>query len=319
MFGVALLTMCSVLLSLNRSAFAQEATMSPAAPDLPGVTDVLVDDEHCRGAHVSTRPHNRKVVYHAPSATWFVFYGTGHWMATLGDAGADREMMAWRSSEDGRTFTAHAPQIVALDEGRVACVLFAQHEKRTGVHLYDPDLRNWSQPQVVGQGYKSKRACAVFDPGSRRLHIVYTDAGGDARHRALAAPYAAENWSPPLAQPGTRVAEQAGTNQGDDDLSLSADLSRDPAPLALVHRGPDLRLHLRYYDGTNWSARDVNIGLQDPAWTCDEASAIADFSHGLGFLYWCQRRDKKLRNAHNNIGQLRFCLVRDAARLFASE
>ena len=442
--------------------------VSKSEASLPGVTDVLVDGENCRGAHVTTRPHNRKVVYHAPSETWFVFYGTGHWLDKLGDAGLEKEMMAWRASSDGQTFSAfapavvgnghsssadvllvgnrifltetrwgywrqkagvpwkedgevwyyrstpdqpmffvpfevfpfdivgdrliagqpaealpgdkhvshagphygsmtrdtngylwvaaramadvnglatwvarttrpddiadwephtalfksagpgtHAPQILALDEGRVACVLFAKHEQMTVVYVYDPDSRSWGEPQVIGKGYESKRACAVFDPGSRRLHVVYTDSAGDARHRALSDPYGSADWSPPLDEPGTLAAEKAGANKGDDDLSLSVDISNDPAPLALVHRGPDLRLHLRYYDGRNWSPKDVKIGLQDPAWNCDEASAVADFSHGLGFVYWCQWKDPKVKEQKDGIGQLRFCLVKDVAGLFA--
>lgn len=39
------------------------------------VMDVLVDGENCRGAHVSTRPHNRKVIYHKGSDTWSVING----------------------------------------------------------------------------------------------------------------------------------------------------------------------------------------------------------------------------------------------------
>ena len=442
---------------------------------LSGVTDALIDGEHCRGAHVTTRPHNRKVVYDAAGGTWFVFHGTGHWLEKLGEAAIEREMIAWRASRDGKTFTglapaavgnghssssdvllagnrifltgtrwghwrlkagipayvdgkpvwhrdrinpdgpnytvpyevfpfeidgnrliagrevaalpgdkhvghagphygsltrdtngyfwvaaraltrtgpdgqlstwvartaraddisewaphtvlftssgpgSHAPQILALDDGRVACVLFAKYERMTAVFLYDPDAGVWGEPQVIGKGYQSKRACAVFDPGSRRLHVVYTDSEGDARHRALKTPYGPENWSPSLGDPGALVAEKAGANKGDDDLSLSADLSRNPASLALVHRGPDLRLHLRYYDGESWSPRDVKIGLQDAAWTCDEASAVADFSHGLGFVYWRQRKDPKLRKQEDGIGQLRFCRVRDVAALFAGE
>ncbi len=452
-----------------------EATMpqtTPAPVDgLPGVTDVLVDGEHCRGAHVSTRPHNRKVIYHGSSGTWFVFHGTGHWLDKLGDAGLGKEMLAWRASKDGQAFSSlapavvgnghsssadallvgdrifltharfghwrvkagisweeggkawyhrstpdrrmffapyevfpfaivddrlvaeeavealpgdahvghagphygsitrdtegylwvaarsqspehgwmatwtarttrpddinrwephhvlfkssgpgtHAPQIIALDEGRVACVLFAKHEQTTAVYVHDPASGAWGAPHVIGEGYQSKRACAVFDPGKRRLHVVYTDASGDARHRFLSAPYAAEDWSPPVDEPGILVADQAGANEGDDDLSLSADLSGNPGPLALIHRGPDLRLHLRYYDGTNWSAKDVRIGLHDPAWVCDEASAVADFSNGLGFLYWCQPADRKVREKRDGIGQLRFCLVRDVAGLFDTD
>ena len=74
--------------------FASTGTpqISPGAMgQLPGVTDVLVDGDNCRGAHVTTRPHNRKVAYHMPSKTWFVFYGTGHWMDKLGDAGVEKE------------------------------------------------------------------------------------------------------------------------------------------------------------------------------------------------------------------------------------
>jgi len=438
---------------------------------LPGVTDVIVDDENCRGAHVTTRPHNRKVVYHASSKTWFTFYGTGHWIDKLGDAGLEKEMIAWRSSNDGNTFSklspavvgnghssstdillagdrifltgtrwgywrqkagipwqkdgkayyhrstpsqrmffvpyevfpfdivdgqllvgqeaaalpgdahvghagphygsitrdtnghlwvaaraqspehgylatwvahtvrpdditawepqhvlfkssgpgTHAPQIIALDEGRVACVLFVKHEQMTSVYLYDPNSRTWGEPQIIGKGYQSKRASAVFDPGSRRLHVVYTDAVGDARHRALTAPYSLEDWSPPLNEPGILVAEKAGANRGDDDLSLSVNLSQNLAPLALVHRGPDLHLHLRYYDGENWSQKDVKVGLQDEAMTCDEASAVVDFSHGLGFVYWCQWKNKKVREEKNGIGQLRFCLVKDINALFTNE
>ena len=66
--------------------------------NLPGVTDVLVDGENCRGAHVSTRPHNRKVVFHKSSGTWFVFYGAGHWTEELGDEGRKKEMIVWRAS-----------------------------------------------------------------------------------------------------------------------------------------------------------------------------------------------------------------------------
>lgn len=432
-----------------------------------GFTDVLVDGENCRGAHVSTRPHNRKVVYHASSGTWFVFYGTGHWTEKLGEVGTEREMIGWRASKDGESFGSltpavvgnghssstdvllagdrifvtqtrwgfwrqkagipwkqdgkvyyhrgksdrpmffvpfevfpfdiagdlliagkptqvlpgdkhighagphygsitrdtdghlwvaarvaadakglatwvartsrpkdirdwqpyhtlfqssgtgtHAPQIIALDEGRVACVLFTQHEKRTSVYLYDPETETWGNPHVIGAGSQSKRASAVFDPGGRRLHVVYTDALGDARHRVLTGPYGPGDWSPSLEQRGALVARGAGANQGDDDLSLAADRSRNPAPLALIHRGQDLRLHLRYFDGAEWSPKDVKVGLQDSRFICDEASTVADFSHGLGFVYWCQWDDPKAKERHNGIGQLRFGLVKEVAALF---
>lgn len=438
------------------------------------VMDVLVDSVHCRGAHVSTRPHNRKVIYHEGSDTWYVFYGTGHWMETdpSNESLADQELIAWRSSTDsGATWSDHiaaiagnghsssscailagntiymsnmrwhywrqlagvpyeengriyyhrskpdtfmfyapyevfpfqiesgnlvlgqpsealpgdqhvmhagphygsmtrdsngylwvaaraltpasgggtsfdvwvarslrpddptewqphtvvfqgagggsvAPQVVALSSGRVACVIHAKYEAMTTVALYNPVGGTWSFPQRIGSGTGSKRTCAVFDPGSERLHVVYTDSAGDARHRACTAPYDSSNWSPPLSEPGAVVARQAGTNQGDDDLTLSVDRSQNPAPLALVHRGPDLRLHLSYYNGAIWGPGDVKIGSQDPRFTCDEATAVEDFSQGLGFLYWARWANAADDEQHHSIGHMRFCLVRDVASLF---
>ena len=94
-------------------AITTAAMSSPAEEvKLSGVTDVLVDGENCRGAHITTRPHNRKIVYHEPSGNWFIFYGTGHWLEELGDVGLNREMLAWRASRDGRTFSRFAPAVV---------------------------------------------------------------------------------------------------------------------------------------------------------------------------------------------------------------
>jgi hypothetical protein len=466
-----LIVRCALVL-LTLSACNQElpATDKEILKPLPGVTDVLVDGENCRGAHITTRPHNRKVLYHKPSKTWIIFYGTGHWIDVLGDKGNEKEMIAWRASKDGVTFTphapavvgnghssstdvlvigkhiilsnarfgywrskagipalvegkplwhpnrinrqkpnyfspyeiftfefigehlipgdvrialpgdahighagphygsitydtngflwvagralveangrlatwvsrtvhpntidkwephtvlfesagpgTHAPQIIALDNGWVACVLFAKYEKKTLFFLYNPVKEMWGSPHVISKGYMSKRASAVFDSGSRRLHIVYTDQKGDARHRLLEAPFGFNNWIPRLNEPGVLVAEKAGANKGDDDLSLSVNLSKIPAPLALVHRGPDLRLHLKYYDGKKWLRQDVIIGVENSRMSCDEASSVMDFSQGLGFLYWCQWKSPKLRKKMNGIGQLRFCLVKDVSALF---
>jgi hypothetical protein len=444
-----------------------------AAPAPSGVSDAQVDGENCRDYHLTTRPHNRKVVYYAPGRSWFVFYGLGRWQDRLGPAGYAKHVIVWRQSRDGTNFSAltpavagnghssstdviltgnriyvlgyrrnywqekagylgltvkeiaqrtgnasfskpayympgevfrfdiageklaeaglgvalpgdahvgtegpfygsitrdtnghlwvaaratatsngsfatwvarskrpddlrewephkvlftsgtpgtHAPQVIALDGGRVACVLFVKPELMTMVFLYDPASGTWKEPHILGKGYESKRASAVFDPGSRRMHVVYTDEAGVARHRFWAAPYSVASWSPALDKPGVLVAEQAGTNPGDDDLSLSANLSRKPAPLALLHRGPDQHLHLKYYDGKNWSPKDVQVGLQDPTISCDEVSAVADFSHGLGFAYYCMWKDAATRKAKDWRGQVRFGLVKDVAALFAGK
>ena len=462
-WGVAL----TVVLSVLAGGCAREST----AEDAGNVVDVLVDGENCRGAHVSTRPHNRKVVYHGRSGTWFVFYGTGHWLeAGKEEEMAPREMIAWRcSSDDGKTWsgmhravvgnghssstdvllsgdtiymtgtrwgywrqkanilwkqdgkvyyhrgsrdrpmfyaphevfgfkieggkltggkasaalpgdkhvmhaaphygsmtrdtkghlwvaaralskppgldvwvarseragdasawTEHevlfhstgpgtvAAQIIALGEGHVGCVIFAKHEQMTAVTFYDPGTGRWSEPEKIGTGSKrSKRTCGVYDAHTKRLHVVYTDERGDLRHRSCRAPYRTVDWSPPLAEAGTLVAVGAGTSAGDDDLTLSVDRSRKPAALALVHRGRDQRLHLRYYDGKAWLRKDVSIGLADERFGCDEASAVEDFSHGLGFIYWCQWLDDAEKRRHNAVGQMRFCLVKDVKALFS--
>jgi hypothetical protein len=83
-----------------------------------------------------------------------------------------------------------------------------------------------------------------------------------------------------------------------------------------VHRAPNLHLHLKYYDGDEWLPKDVKIGTQDQELTCDEASTVVDFSHGLGFLYWCKWKDPSVAEEKNLVGQMRFCLVRDVAGLF---
>ena len=60
------------------------------------ITPVIVDtDEYFTGGHVTTRPHNRKVIYHNPSGYWFIFYGNSR----EGSDGVHRTF--WRSSKDG--------------------------------------------------------------------------------------------------------------------------------------------------------------------------------------------------------------------------
>ena len=53
--------------------------------------------------------------------------------------------------------------------------------------------------------------------------------------------------------------------------------------------------------------------------TCDEASAVADFSHGLGFAYLASWKDPAVRIQKGERGQLRFGLVKDVEALFSSK
>ena len=71
-------------------------------------------------------------------------------------------------------------------------------------------------------------------------------------------------------------------------------------------------------DGWKWLLEDIKIGVQDPAMTYDQASAVADFSHGLGFVYWCQWKNPQIREQKDGIGQLRFCLVSNVATLLTN-
>ncbi|MBW7997415.1 MAG: hypothetical protein FVQ81_12745 [Candidatus Glassbacteria bacterium] len=458
-------------LAVFLSAFYCSGSLAgPIGELLPPIFDTLVDSTHCRSAHITTRPHNRKVVYHQPTGRWFLFYGTGDWDDTDESSGADKELIAWRSTTDGFSFSPHrtavhgnghsssvdvilagdslyltearfgywmqragyqevedsvqwfskermnpdgpnffspleifsfavaddslvltgraealtgdahfghagphysslttdsdgyfwvaaraqtaeygiyqtwvarssepvdisawepfdsvylspgqgtlAPQIIGLDQGKVSLVLFSQAANGL-FHLgYDPASGSWSEPLKIGSSYKSKRASAVFDPGSRRLHVVYTDSTFALRHRWLAAPYADENWYPPLSEAGNLVSTIAGADTGDDDLSLSVNPGTNPATLALLHRGPDEYLRLRYYDGREWIKKEINVGANDQELSCDEVSAVADFSQGLAFVYWCRWRSPSTAGRRNKIGCVRFGLIKDVAGLF---
>ena len=62
-------------------------------PSTIGLKPVVIDDRNIKGVHVTTRPHNRKIIYYG--GYWFVFYGHG-------DKDADgRHRISWRSSQDG--------------------------------------------------------------------------------------------------------------------------------------------------------------------------------------------------------------------------
>jgi hypothetical protein len=440
----------------------------PVMTSAQNVTDVLLDDTSCRGAHITTRPHNRKVLYDNSSQAWYVFNGTGHWL----ENGDENEMLrneqiGWRTSRDGVTFgpftpvawgnghsssvdvilgdgriylaearfgywrekegipysldgklpwhpdrknpdgpnnyspyevfaldilpqgpmtseiatalpgdshVGHAgphygslgrdtdghlwtaaramspdglsvwvarstlpddisawdphtvlirdrqgtlaPQIIGLSGGQVGCVVFSKGDEGTLFFHHSPDTHRWGDPIRIGEGRASKRTSAVFDPESGRLHVVYTDSDGSARHRWAASPYGRDEWTPPVTEPGMLVTTGVGMTNGDDDLTLSINSSISPAPLALVRRGPDQMLYLHYFDGVRWMPEGVAVGSRDEALACDEASAVADFAHGLGFVYWCQWRDPDVRKEHDNIGVLRFCHIRDVAALF---
>lgn len=60
-----------------------------------GPRPVIIDDKNIVGDHVTTRPHNRKVIYYAASGYWYVFYGHG------GKDPDGKHRISWRSSKDG--------------------------------------------------------------------------------------------------------------------------------------------------------------------------------------------------------------------------
>lgn len=188
-------------------------------------------------------------------------------------------------------------QVVALDEGRVYCVLFSQPDVGIYGTLYDPQRSQWESPYLISEGNAaSKRAVASFDPGSRRLHLVYIDNAGTLRHKILAAPYRQEDWSPKagIHVPGTEIAANVTTGCGiNDNISISIDTSRSPAPLVVAYHQQTPHYKLRRYNGRAWDREEIPIGMQDSTRYVDEISLIRNFSDKLGLIYYVLPRNQQ--------------------------
>jgi hypothetical protein len=108
---------------------------------------VVVDKSNVRRRHVSTRPHNRKIIYYPAGGYWFVFYGHG-------DKDPDgKHRISWRSSNDGIRWSkrhtafegnSHSSSVdVLLSGDRVIMLVFRPHYYREKAAI--PEFRNGKQ------------------------------------------------------------------------------------------------------------------------------------------------------------------------------
>ena len=161
----------------------------------------------------------------------------------------------------------HALDAAALDGGR----RYAASVLTTGGKLYGNlyDGKRWGEECVLLADETTtvagddRRLALEFDPTSKRLHLIYVDAGSVLRYRRLDAPYAKTDWRPALSEPGRELAAGVFT------CALSVDSSRTPYGLVITyglekHRGKDKRvrtgeLYARRFDGKAWQGEPVLV------------------------------------------------------------
>lgn len=411
-----------------------------------GITPVILDDENFIGFHVTTRPHNRKVIYHATSGYWFVFYGHGrkdpdgvfrtswrsskdgiNWsrrhtayegnahsssldvllsgnkitaliyrpqyhrekagipflrdgklwyqrqddfplpyeiqqyrtdngrllsdtiysvmrgsffnaFAHYGSLTQDSEGFFWvgaravinkekrpfqawvaRSSKEN-DISAWGPhhilfkasskgtitvQVIALDDARVFAVIFSKSDAKVYGSLYDPSAGKWESPYVISEGNsRSKRAVTSFDPGTKRLHLVYINNSGALMHKILSTPYREQDWKPQAGNESRGimiVSNVIAKPEKDDNISLSIDTSKTPAPLVVAYHKDTPHYYLRRYNGKAWEKKDFPIGIHKSNQYVDEISLIRDFSERLGLIYYVLPNKKQYQK-----GELHF-------------
>jgi hypothetical protein len=132
--------------------------------------------------------------------------------------------------------------------------------------LYDG--QSWCEPVTISSNTTrvagdDRRFSAEFDPTARKMHLVYVDAENNLRYRTLSSPYAAEDWEPPLTEPGKLLEEEVFT------CVLSVDTSTSPYGLKVLYGklryvGEDPRvrtgeLYIRDFNGDCWTGRPVLV------------------------------------------------------------
>jgi len=192
------------------------------------------------------RPHLFRLIYRPEEKTWYVCIDR--------NCLASKDGIRWVALDKENPIPPEAMEkrICDLGDGRSFHLVIRSH-------LMEGFLET---PDGIGERYEIDRirpsegevASLVFDPGSKRLHLVYLDPNGDLRHRSLFPPYRPNNWIPKLGggSKGYPVAK------GVDDFALSIDKSKNPARLIVVYirKGEVLR---RDYDGVVWSDREFKL------------------------------------------------------------
>jgi hypothetical protein len=178
----------------------------------------------------------------------------------------------------GKPKEAVGVQVCGLDDGR--SFYLTVHSDHLGGILYEPDGGFEEEYKIaqVAHGSRGTTAHMVFDPGSRRLHLVYVDAGGDVRHRVLYHPYRPNNWVPKI-DAGMKGELIVG---GVEDFALGIDRSENPASLTLIYV-KDGGVWRRDYDGVSWL--DDEIRIRGASEKIEMVTINEDISEGASLLY----------------------------------
>ncbi len=181
-------------------------------------------------------------------------------------------------------------QVIALNDGMVFAIIYSKSDAKIFGSVYDPDTENWQKPYIIAEGSShSKRAVACFDPGTNRLHLVYVNNSNDLMHKILSMPYGLNSWKPG-AGTGTSgvkiVSNVAAKPRVNDNISLSIDTSKKPAPLVVAYHKKTPHYFLRYYDGVKWKKKIFALGIHEPNQFADEISLIEDFKDRMGLVYY---------------------------------
>jgi len=179
------------------------------------------------------------------------------------------------------------------------------------------DGAKWSEPVDLGNSDgingSDKRFCAMLDPGTGIVHLLYIEDSGtlwknELRYRTLYPPYGASNWSSPVT-----VAKNVFTT------TMGMDTSSKPARIAVVYgdqrytpggrwggRQHTGELHMKWFDGKSWESGSQLISEpgDERAWY---PSISQDVSGTFGVLYTKGRPNEK-------IFELRFALIEPVSR-----
>ncbi len=163
-----LLTVISLtMIIVTAGCRVSERNKNSAATE--GLRPVVIDDRNIVGDHVTTRPHNRKVIYHAAGGYWYVFYGHG------GKDPDGKHRVSWRSSKDGinwsERYTAfeggsHSSSLdVMATDDKITALIFRPDyyreranvpEERNGILWFKRQDHDFYLPYEISQYYMSE-------------------------------------------------------------------------------------------------------------------------------------------------------------------
>lgn len=187
-----------------------------------------------------------------------------------------------------------APDIIALDQGRVIVVMKVQDtsgfanlpNNEIRVKLYDPSKGGWQADYQLFSSTElgnAIRPAAEFDTASKELHLVYGDAQSNLRHMTLKYPYGQADWS---AKPGALIASGLTPAPAENDVSMEIDLNTTPASMYAIYvKGGYYKI--QHYDGPSgqWWPNEKTFGAQTGGSATTEGTMLKDYQGKIAALY----------------------------------